>query len=134
VLYVGCSVDIHGRWHRHHRLALLAQCGAARIAWFPLYDIASLAQVEAACIAYFAPPCNGSLTTNGALAMTKPVPKKPGPKPKGLTYQIHIMVPCDLKEWLDVHPEGASALARRLLKEERDRTKDRRRRALAPTA
>lgn len=56
--------------------------------------------------------------------------KKRGPKPKGYVEQIHVMVPVDLKRWVEQQPEDASALVRRLITQERDAQERARRQAV----
>jgi hypothetical protein len=59
VLYIGQSINLATRWAAHHRADILAERQATRIAWLVMEDVALLDAVEAACIAYFEPACNG---------------------------------------------------------------------------
>jgi len=50
-------------------------------------------------------------------------PRKPGRPARGTTVEKHtVMLPPDLHVWAMQHPEGLSALVRRLLREERAKT------------
>ena len=59
VLYVGQSINLAVRWAAHHRAAKLTEHQATRIAWLVMEDETLLNAIEAACIAYFDPLCNG---------------------------------------------------------------------------
>jgi hypothetical protein len=119
VLYVGQSINLAVRWAAHHRAATLTTNQATRIAWLLMEDIALLDATESACIAYFAPCCNGRNVRVRERAFPR---KKPGPKFKGHTEPLHVMLAADLKAWLDAQPEGPSAIVRRALEAERRRT------------
>jgi excinuclease UvrABC nuclease subunit len=62
VLYIGSSIELAKRWYGHHRIAVLMTHDAARIAWLVIDNVTALRKVEAACIAYFEPVCNGCVT------------------------------------------------------------------------
>lgn len=53
--------------------------------------------------------------------LTEPLPKKRGPKYKGNSDQFHLWIQTELREWAMHQPEGASALVRKLLEDERQR-------------
>jgi hypothetical protein len=123
VLYVGQSIDIASRWIKHHHEITLANRQATRIAWLVMDDVSLLDAIEDACIAYFAPACNGAHPdlypqSNDAA----PIRLKRGPLPRyGPMAPARLYLPEALLEWAKRQPEGLAALVRRLLGEERDR-------------
>ncbi len=111
VCYIGRAMSLKARWRYHHRLMDFWDIDGLRIAWVSVSDPALLPALERACLAYFQPSMNAY---------------------KGIyTEQLLILVPLDLKQWVEEQPEDASALVRRLLADERQRRDDRQRQAAA---
>lgn len=115
VLYIGQSIHLAKRWAAHHRMTVLREKQAIRIAWLVMPDETLLNTAEAACITYFAPPCNGA-------PGPKDTAKRPGPARKlQRMVDTHLYLPEDLLEWAKDQPEGFAGLVRALLREEHRR-------------
>lgn len=61
VLYIGKAACLLTRWKgRHHRKIQVETIPGVRIAWLSVSDASLLLEIEAALIAYFSPPLNGT--------------------------------------------------------------------------
>jgi hypothetical protein len=96
VLYVGKSINLLQRWLGHHRAAKLTDQQATRIAWLTIDDVTILATVEAACIAYFDPFCNGF---RGPRVKRADVSKTR--MPRGPYKKMLVRIPPDILEALE---------------------------------
>ena len=100
VLYVGQSINLAMRWAAHHRTTKLIEHQATRIAWLVMDDETLLNAVESACIAYFAPLCNG-------FHGHRPYTRRPQPHglerlPRRGDYVKRLVrIPMDIYLWLE---------------------------------
>jgi hypothetical protein len=100
VLYVGQSINLALRWAGHHRTAKLIDHQATRIAWLVMDDTTLLDAVEAACIIYFDPPCNGFRGIRAPQQRSRCAGLKRLPKRNDYQKRL-IRIPMDMYLWLE---------------------------------
>lgn len=65
ILYIGRTTNLQQRWMAHHRYSQLTS--ETRIAWLESSDPELLPEIEAALIAHFNPPLNGTAVIGGKI-------------------------------------------------------------------
>lgn len=60
VLYIGKAVNLHKRWHRHHRYIELCSIEDIRLCWIETAEIDALEEAEETLIERFSPLLNDS--------------------------------------------------------------------------